>query len=207
MSFLLTFAFLKHIIDIKKVLITMTTNDRIKQIRKLKNLTQQEFANRLGIKRSTISNYEMGRNNPVDSVISLICREFNVNEEWLRNGTGDMFLPENRQDEIEKAVRNLFTGETDSFKSRFITMLAKLSTSDWERLELEAMKLLNLKNEQITNTSDSIEERVTQAEEEYIKSDSNLVRKRELLALNSTLDTQNINSGTTNDSINKNKAM
>jgi len=86
-------------------------------------------------------------------------------------------------------------------------MLAKLSTSDWERLELEAMKLLNLKNEQITNTSDSIEERVTQAEEEYIKSDSNLVRKRELLALNSTLDTQNINSGTTNDSINKNKAM
>ncbi len=188
MSFLLTFAFLKHIIDIKKVLITMTTNDRIKQIRKLKNLTQQEFANRLGIKRSTISNYEMGRNNPVDSVISLICREFNVNEEWLRNGTGDMFLPENRQYEIEKAVRNLFTGEADSFKSRFITMLAKLSTSDWERLELEAMRLLNLKKEE---TSDSIEptdieERVAKAEEEYIKSISSSVKKTNSVALHTT---------------------
>ncbi len=66
--------------------------DRIKQIRKIKNLTQQEFATKLGIKRSTISNYEMGRNTPVDSVISLICREFHVNEEWLRNGTGEKCL-------------------------------------------------------------------------------------------------------------------
>ena len=128
--------------------------DRIKQIRKIKNLTQQEFATKLGIKRSTISNYEMGRNTPVDSVISLICREFHVNEEWLRNGTGEMFVPQSREDEIENTVRKLLTSESDSFKSRFISMLARLSTSDWERLESEAIRLLDLKKEEM---ADSIE--------------------------------------------------
>ena len=63
--------------------------ERIRKIRRDLNLTQQEFAERIGIKRNTVANYETGRNEPVDAVISLICREFNVNEEWLRYGTGD----------------------------------------------------------------------------------------------------------------------
>lgn len=67
--------------------------ERIRKIRRDLDLTQQEFADRIGIKRNTIANYETGRNEPVDSVVSLICREFNVNEEWLRNGTGEMFKP------------------------------------------------------------------------------------------------------------------
>lgn len=67
--------------------------ERIKKIRKELDLTQQEFADRLGIKRGAIANYEIGRNEPVDSVISLICREFNVREEWLRTGDGKMFKP------------------------------------------------------------------------------------------------------------------
>lgn len=69
-------------------------NERIKKLRKALNLTQQEFADRIGIKRGAIANYEIGRNEPADSVCSLICREFNVNEEWLRNGTEEMFIPE-----------------------------------------------------------------------------------------------------------------
>lgn len=67
-------------------------DNRIKKIRQALNMTQQEFANKIGIKRGTIANYEIGRNFPVDSVISLICREFNVNENWLRNGNGSMFI-------------------------------------------------------------------------------------------------------------------
>ena len=66
-------------------------HDRIKKLRKALDLTQQEFADRIGIKRNTIANYETGRNDPIDSVISLICREFNVNEKWLRFGDGEMF--------------------------------------------------------------------------------------------------------------------
>lgn len=67
--------------------------ERIKKIRKELDLTQQEFADRLGIKRGAIANYEIGRNEPVDSVISLICREFNIQEEWIRTGEGEMFRP------------------------------------------------------------------------------------------------------------------
>ncbi len=68
-------------------------SERIKRIRKMLDLTQQEFADRIGIKRNTIANYESGRNEPVDSVISLICREYGVNEIWLRTGEGEMFTP------------------------------------------------------------------------------------------------------------------
>lgn len=65
---------------------------RLKQLRKALDLTQQEFADRLNIKRNTIANYETGRNEPVGSIFALICREFGVSEEWLRNGTGEMFV-------------------------------------------------------------------------------------------------------------------
>lgn len=64
---------------------------RIKEIRKYFDLTQQAFADRIGIKRNTIANYESGRNIPIDAVISLICKEFGINEEWLRTGQGEMF--------------------------------------------------------------------------------------------------------------------
>lgn len=67
--------------------------DRIKKLRKDLDLTQREFGERIGIKGNTIANYELGRNEPIDAVISLICREFNVNEEWIRDGTGEMFKP------------------------------------------------------------------------------------------------------------------
>lgn len=66
-------------------------NERLKQLRKALNFTQQEFADRLKIKRNTVATYETGKSNPSDAAVSLICREFNVREEWLRNGTGEMF--------------------------------------------------------------------------------------------------------------------
>ena len=68
-------------------------NERIKKLRRTLDLTQQEFADRIGVKRGTIANYEIARNEPTDSIVSLICREFNVSEKWLRTGEGDMFLP------------------------------------------------------------------------------------------------------------------
>ena len=66
-------------------------NERIKQIRKLSNLTQQEFADKIKVKRNTVATYEMGRSIPSDSAIALICREFNVNENRLRNGEGPIY--------------------------------------------------------------------------------------------------------------------
>lgn len=65
--------------------------DRIKQIRKRLDLTQQEFADKIGIKQNTVATYEMGRTTPSDRAIFSICQTFNVNETWLRTGEGEMF--------------------------------------------------------------------------------------------------------------------
>lgn len=86
--------------------------ERIKKLRRMLDLTQQEFGDRVGIKRNTVANYETGRNEPVDSVVSLICREFNVNEEWLRNGTGEMFAPD-ASDELEALVKKYDLSNAD----------------------------------------------------------------------------------------------
>lgn len=64
--------------------------DRIKKIRKDAGLTQENFAKRLGLKRQTIATYETGRSEPMDSIIFSICREFNINENWLRYGIEPM---------------------------------------------------------------------------------------------------------------------
>lgn len=68
-------------------------NERIKRLRKALGFTQQEFAERIGVKRNTIAQYEIGRNKPIDSIINLICREYNVSPEWLQTGEGEMFQP------------------------------------------------------------------------------------------------------------------
>ena len=61
-------------------------NERIRLLRRTLKLTQQEFAHRLGIKRGALANYEVGRNQPIDAVVGLMCREFQVSERWLRTG-------------------------------------------------------------------------------------------------------------------------
>ena len=116
-------------------------NERLRQLRKALDLTQQKFADRIGVKQNTVAQYEMGRNIPIDSVINLICREFNVNEEWLRTGTCDMFLPVDRNADIAKLTKMLLDEESDSFKNRFISMLANLTTGEWEFLEKKAREL------------------------------------------------------------------
>lgn len=65
--------------------------ERIREIRKTLKLTQVEFGEKIGVKGNTVTNYETGLRNPTDAVLLSICREFNVNEEWLRSGEGDMF--------------------------------------------------------------------------------------------------------------------
>ena len=68
----------------------MSVGSRIKELRNSLDLTQQKFADRLGIQRGIIGKYEVDVSAPSDAVISLICRVFNVREAWLRDGTGEM---------------------------------------------------------------------------------------------------------------------
>ena len=122
-------------------------NERLKKLRKTLDLTQQKFGERIGVKGNTIAQYELGRNDPIDAVVNLICREFNVNEEWLRTGEGDMFLPLDRNADIARLTKLLLNEESDSFKNRFISMLANLSVEEWEFLERKAMELAEKKQD------------------------------------------------------------
>lgn len=108
-------------------------NERIKELRRALNLTQQEFADKLNIKRGAIANYEVGRNEPIDAVISLICREFNVNEEWLRNGTGKMFVEAKENSIVAKAT--MLLGEKDPLFEAFIDTYSKLTPKNREILQ------------------------------------------------------------------------
>ena len=109
--------------------------DRIKKIRKELDLTQQEFADRTGIKRNTVASYETGKSNLSDGAVSLICREFNVNEEWLRTGKGEMFIEQTKDEQIAAFVGNILKDEDDSFKRRLISGLVALDDNGWEVLE------------------------------------------------------------------------
>lgn len=101
-------------------------NERIKKIRKCLGLTQQEFADRLGIKRGAIANYEIGRNVPIDAVVSLICREFNVNREWLVEGTGEMFVSVSSYDTAYNRFGYLMENGSASKKAALAALLALL---------------------------------------------------------------------------------
>ena len=118
-----------------------TVGARLKSIRTTLKITQQEFADRIGVSRGALANYEVNRNEPIDAVITLICREFNVNEEWLRTGEGEMFAPMNRDKEIEAFMDVVMKSESVDFRRRLVSVLSKLDPAEWKLLESMALKL------------------------------------------------------------------
>lgn len=119
-------------------------NERIKKIRMLSNLTQQEFANRIKVKRNTVATYEMGRSAPSDSAIALICKEFSVNEEWLRYGTGEMYkLKDNSFTELLSRLDD----SDDDFIKDIISVYMELDESSKEALRIVAKKMAEKYNE------------------------------------------------------------
>lgn len=98
-------------------------NERIKELRNVLKLTQQGFADKVGTSRSNIACYETGKNTPSDAVISLICKEFCVNEDWLRNGTGEMFKQKLPEDEVASYVEELLEDDGNPFFEIIIGMM------------------------------------------------------------------------------------
>lgn len=121
-------------------------NERIKMVREYYRLTQDEFGKRIGSARNTIANYESGNRSPSNSVVLSICREFNVNEGWLRTGEGEMFVEMDKESELMVWAGSVLGGVDGSFKKRFVKMLSELDERDWETLEKIALKLYNKKD-------------------------------------------------------------
>lgn len=108
--------------------------NRIRKIRKDNDLSMEKFGDKIGLKRNSISQIESGVNKPSDVTIKSICREFKVNETWLRTGEGEPYQKRTRTQEIGEFA-NIVMSETDeAFKKRFVLALSKLDERDWETL-------------------------------------------------------------------------
>lgn len=111
--------------------------ERIRTLRKTLGLTQKQFAEKIGVKQNTVAQYEIGRNVPTDMAINLICREFGVNEIWLRTGVGDPFQKKERSQEMTELFADLMNDRPESFRTRLITALLRFSPDgpEWSALE------------------------------------------------------------------------
>ena len=116
--------------------------DRIAQVRKQAGINQTDFAEKLSLTKNYISLIENGNRIPSDRTITDICREFNVNEVWLRTGEGEPYQEETRQEQILKFAAQTIKG-SDEFRKNFVAMLAKLDVEDWEALAKIYNKLAN----------------------------------------------------------------
>ena len=107
-------------------------NERIKKLRKVLDLTQQKFADKLGVKRNTVGQWECGINRLTDQMIFSICREFDVNETWLRTGEGDIFIQHSPEEEVGYYVEDLleYDGNGNAFYDAIIEMMKTYHSLD-----------------------------------------------------------------------------
>lgn len=117
-------------------------NKRIKQLRKHLGLNQTDFASRIGVSQTAVAAWELGTRNPMDAIIQSICREFNVSERWLREGEGEMFLPQDDADALMALAGRFLGSEPTEFQQSFVRMILSLSPEEWKLLERKARDLL-----------------------------------------------------------------
>lgn len=109
--------------------------DRLIEIRKKLGYSQAKFASQLGLSRNFINQVENRNKNVSERTVSDICREFDINETWLKTGEGEMFIELTKEEEIASFIGEVLRDEDDSFKKRLISGLAALDETGWEVLE------------------------------------------------------------------------
>lgn len=126
-----------------------TINDRIKILRKELGLTLEKFGAILGVGKNAISRIETGKNGVTDQMFKSICREFNVNEIWLRDGIAPMLVELSQQEATMKAAANLLKDNESSIAKSIKTFLIvydqldashKKALEDFYNLYLENLK-------------------------------------------------------------------
>lgn len=128
----------------------MTIGNRIELIRKKKKLSRRAFAEKFGVSESVIVNIEFDRLKKPDqkeALYRLICQEFDINENWLRTGEGEMEVELSKEEYIADFVSRVLKSKDDSFKKRYISMLSRLDEKGWEALEQVASAMGQLKED------------------------------------------------------------
>jgi len=127
-------------------------NERIRLLRKELGLNQSDFGNKIGVKQGTVAGYESGARTPLDAVVSSICREFDVNEEWLRTGEGEMFEQMTEQQKLLKYTGMLLKDKDSAVVNAiqsFIVTYEQLDDTSKATLEKIAQQFIdNLKKSQ-----------------------------------------------------------
>lgn len=123
-------------------------NKRLRELRVRLQLSQEEFGKKIGIEsRAHISLLESGKRNITDRIITDICREFSVNEDWLRTGAGgdaNMFVPE---DMLYLQSVGKLGKEKNAFKKFYLNMMMKLPDEYWDYIYDEFKKFENKQGE------------------------------------------------------------
>ena len=122
----------------------ITTNTRIKAVRTTLKLSQAEFGNKIGLSQNNIWRIEKGERVPSDRAIRDICREYGVDDVWLRTGVGEMFRPRTREDEITTFCADLLGPDATDFQRDFVAILATLSPEAWDLMEKKLNELAEL---------------------------------------------------------------
>ena len=125
-------------------------NDRIRNLRKYLGLTMEKFGEQLGVGKTAISNIENGNRNVTEQMCKSICREFNVNEDWLRNGTGEMyFIP---KDETAMIFSDLLESTDNTFYNLILDIVKtyqNLKPADQDIIKTICQQLIeNIKNQE-----------------------------------------------------------
>lgn len=119
--------------------------NRIKELRESLGITQDVFSKRLGLARNTIANYECGRRDPTNQVITAICKEYNINEEWFRTGNGEMKKDMSVEEEIYGRFGKIME-KSSPVKKEIASMLIQivdiLPDEEWEYIYGEFKKCI-----------------------------------------------------------------
>lgn len=182
----------------------MTQGERVRQVRKYLNLTLEKFGKKLGVGKGAISAIEIGTRNLTGQMAKSICREFNVNEEWLRTGKGgpdNMFKKTSKEDEFSRAAK-MIRQDHDSNAMNAVIEYWKLDPSSKQAIwnfihdlskhmsdnEIPAASTPKAQAD-ITldpRDTDALSAAVREAEESYIKSRSGSARRKDLSATSIT---------------------